>query len=355
MEHEGLSSRDEIKIVARSLLKKGIRPSQNNVKKELNRNSSNTTISLALDEFWLDISNELELNDTRPGIPDELYEMVQKLWVMSLESANKVAQDRMDEALKVEYNALEREAEAQEEIAKISLKNDKLLGELDKMKALLKNEKALSADLGSRLVMSQESVRDIQAQLQETIKSNEASRAAANQRLDSLMSEQTQLRSGYEARETQLKTELDQSAKECRTLNESLTSRIARVSQLEKFEDLHEHEKSENKRLLAQQDKLTDQVEVLRDQLQGMSEKIETQRKNFEQQLKKQRKLLSDKSKEIAVGEERHLVEIKERQVLIEQLKLEYLTSCQELKIQHELLKAEMVQLKNEMKRTSQK
>ncbi|RTE67342.1 DNA-binding protein [Amphritea opalescens] len=355
MEYKGFSSRDEIKIVARYLLKKGIRPSQNNVKKELSQTSSNTTISQALDEFWLDVSKELESNDTRPGIPDELYEMVQKLWVMSLESANKIAQDRMDEALKVESNALEREAKTQEEIAKVSLKNERLVGEIDNMTALLEKEKASSADLGSRLVMSQESVRDIQAQLQETMKSNEVYRTEANQRVDSLMSERTQLRSWYEARETQLKVELDQSVKECRALNESLTNYMVRTSQLEKFKDLHEYEMSENKKLIAQQEKLTDQVEMLNDQLQDMKEKVDIQRKDFEQQLQQQQKLLSDKTQEIAVREERHLVEIKEQQISIEQLKLEHLTSCQKLKIKHELLNAEISQLKSSMKKTSQK
>lgn len=293
MNNESLPPRNQIKHVARELLKKGIKPSQNNVKDGLSSSSSNTTIRKALDEFWVEVSAELEANDSRPGIPDELFNIAKELWDASLKSAYKAAEERMEKAIKVEAKALEEVAELRSQIQTLTKKHEETLTEFDKTKALLAKEKASSSELGALLVKSQENVRDLQAQLQNTIDRNDDFRESSDSRLDSLMTEHNRLREAFDERERDLKSRLDLASDENKQLNESLIACRHAVTNLEKYKDLYTHEQQVNERFATQQDKLTKANSELTEKMQAMMDKMDRQRDKYDTHIEEMRNMHS--------------------------------------------------------------
>lgn len=275
MNIEAMSSRDQIKYAARMVLKQGQRPSQNNVKEHLTKTSSNNTIGKALDEFWVELAEELKAIDTQPGMPDEVTEMLRELWRLSLKSGQAAFEDRMQQAIEVEARAKDAAQEALHKHGLLEKECERLSAELDKAQSLLARERASASERAAVLVKSQETVKDLQAQLQNTIQRNDDFRESSDARLDAQTAKIDAMREQYRLSEIENTDKLHQALEENKRLENALSACRHVVSNLEKYKELHEHQLSENGRQRAQLDASQSENTSLSGQIQNLMARIE--------------------------------------------------------------------------------
>ena len=81
-------TRTAVKDVADQLLADGIRPSVKLVRERLGR-GSDTTIAGALKDWWQELAERLFDQQSRPGVPEPVWEAVNGLWQAALDQAAK--------------------------------------------------------------------------------------------------------------------------------------------------------------------------------------------------------------------------------------------------------------------------
>jgi len=82
------NTRDLVMIAADELFKEGIRPTVANIRKKTQRGSA-TTINQALHEWWQSLSDRINVAESRPDIPEPVFEIATELWTSALAQADQ--------------------------------------------------------------------------------------------------------------------------------------------------------------------------------------------------------------------------------------------------------------------------
>ncbi|GGO84336.1 hypothetical protein GCM10011348_30350 [Marinobacterium nitratireducens] len=101
-EERETSARGLVIAAAYELLIEGIKPSQQSVRARLKQQdphygASNTTIGNGLNDFWAQLAGEVRDSRSRPGIPDEIFELAGQLWSMAYSRADQDTSQRLAE------------------------------------------------------------------------------------------------------------------------------------------------------------------------------------------------------------------------------------------------------------------
>ena len=204
------STRELVMQAADALFKDGIRPTVANIRKITQRGSA-TTINQALHEWWYALSERITAAESRPDIPEPVFQLASDLWTKALHQA--------DHTLNKERKALndyQAQLDHQLETALFSqqaaeTRATDLAEQLDQAQALYKTLETAYTTL---------QVQEKQAQIQiKALQDDIAKRQSAQQEKDTAYQKaQEREQQRYDALEKRLLAQLAEARQETQTL-----------------------------------------------------------------------------------------------------------------------------------------
>jgi hypothetical protein len=155
------STREKVYEIADDLLKKGIKPTQQNIRDRLGSGSL-TTINKALNEWWVSLGQRLDAQASGYDLPEPVIKLASKIWGDAIAYANRASESKSKE-LELELKKLS------DELAIIDNKYTSQIIDLNGINSernseiiSLKNElKQLTIDLNEERERSYRSAQDL--------------------------------------------------------------------------------------------------------------------------------------------------------------------------------------------------
>lgn len=155
------STREKVYEIADDLLKKGIKPTQQNIRDRLGSGSL-TTINKALNEWWVSLGLRLDAQANGYDLPEPVIKLASKIWGDAIAYANRASESKSKE-VELELKKLSDEfAVIDKKYASQIIDLNKIISERNGEIVSLKKEiKQLAIDLNEERERSYRSARDL--------------------------------------------------------------------------------------------------------------------------------------------------------------------------------------------------
>lgn len=155
------STREKVYEIADDLLKKGIKPTQQNIRDRLGSGSL-TTINKALNEWWVSLGLRLDAQANGYDLPEPVIKLASKIWGDAIAYANRASESKSKE-VELELKKLSDEfAVIDKKYASQIIDLNKIISERNGEIVSLKKEiKQLAIDLNEERERSYRSGRDL--------------------------------------------------------------------------------------------------------------------------------------------------------------------------------------------------
>ena len=155
------STREKVYEIADDLLKKGIKPTQQNIRDRLGSGSL-TTINKALNEWWVSLGQRLDAQASGYDLPEPVIKLASKIWGDAIAYANRASESKSKE-LELELKKLSDElAIIDNKYTSQIIDLNGIISERNSEIISLKNElKQLTIDLNEERERSYRSAQDL--------------------------------------------------------------------------------------------------------------------------------------------------------------------------------------------------
>jgi predicted nucleic acid-binding Zn-ribbon protein len=204
-----MNTKQRVFELADELLVGGNRPTLANIREMIEGQPSNTTLSDALQAYWIDLGARIQTLQSRPDIPQPLFEAIKGIWTAALDQAEaeyrlkrrELAQKEHDANARVEKAILDRDAALERQEA---LHHDIEAGKKQAhyLEGLLQSERERRAD-------AEQQRKRLEEKLQQRENEFEHLQAVMEEKMATAEAQMAQERSRSEQAENRLLQEID--------------------------------------------------------------------------------------------------------------------------------------------------
>lgn len=155
------TTREKVYEIADDFLKKGVKPTQQNVRDQLGSGSL-TTINKALNEWWKGLGQRLDAQTSGYDLPDPVIKLAGRIWSDAIAYANRASESRYRE-VELECKKLSDEMSTiDNKYTSQIIDLNRIISERNEESIALKNElKQLTTDLNEERERSYRTAQDL--------------------------------------------------------------------------------------------------------------------------------------------------------------------------------------------------